>query len=109
MDIAQHPVAHAYTQGAMTASRDLRSLPVAMILLLLYYILYYYYSKKKTREKLGHEQNILPVTSGQGLSGNVTSCDVASGSSTPLNVVCDVPIYYCAPFFVIYKAVPAPY
>ena len=74
-------------KGAMTASRDLRSLPVAMILLLLYYILYYYYSKKKTREKLGHAQNTLPVTSGQGLSGNVTSCDVASGSSTSLNVV----------------------
>ena len=68
-------------------SRDLRSLPVAMILLLLYYILYYYYSKKKTREKLGHAQNILLVTSGQGLSGKVTSCDVVSGSSTSLNVV----------------------
>ena len=43
-------------EGTPKGSRDLRSLPVAMVL---YYI--YYYSKKKTRGKAGHAQNILPV------------------------------------------------
>ena len=69
-DIAQLPVAHAHTpstpfghyggycatSGCACAhirehpkgSRDLRSLPVAMVLVLLYYILHYYSSKKKT-------------------------------------------------------------
>jgi hypothetical protein len=40
-------VAHAYTLSMNpSGSRDLRSLPVAMVLVLLYY----YYSKKKARE-----------------------------------------------------------
>ena len=39
-------------KGTPKGSRDLWSLPVAMVLILLYYILYYYYSKKKTRRKI---------------------------------------------------------
>jgi len=38
-DIAQLPVAHAHPKGTPLWSRDLRSLPVAMVLVLLYYIL----------------------------------------------------------------------
>ena len=49
--------------GTPKASRDLRSLPVAMVLVLLYYNLYYYYSKKQARECVAHAQNILSVTS----------------------------------------------
>ena len=61
VDIAQLPIAHVHTHGHPKGSRDLRSLPVVLVLVLLYYILYYYYSKKKTREKAGHVQNMLPV------------------------------------------------
>ena len=53
-------------KGTPKSSRDLMSLPVAMVLVLLYYILYYYYSKlKKGRETLtsGH---VTDVISGQG-------------------------------------------
>ena len=40
-------------KGIPMGSRDLRSLPVAMVPVLLYCILYYYYSKKKALEKAG--------------------------------------------------------
>jgi hypothetical protein len=85
-------------EGTLKGSRDLRSLPVAMVLVLLYYI--YYYSKKKA----GHTE----YTSGQKTplgwilrtSGcacaehtSVFSGHVTSGSS-PANAVLSVPIYY---------------
>jgi hypothetical protein len=63
-DIAPLLVAHAHTlpRGHPSGSRDLRSLPVAMVLVLLYYILYDYYSKNKTRETVVHAH---AITSGQ--------------------------------------------
>jgi hypothetical protein len=57
-------------KGTPKGSRDLRSLPIAMVLVLLYYILYYYYSKTKTREKAGHAQNILPWLPVRAASGD---------------------------------------
>jgi hypothetical protein len=47
VDIVQFPVVHAHTSP--TGSRDIQSLPVAIILIVLYY-LYYNYSKEKARE-----------------------------------------------------------
>jgi hypothetical protein len=53
-------------------SRDLWSLPVAMVLVLLY-ILYYFYSEGKARELVAHTQKIflvawVPVTSGSSIA-----------------------------------------
>jgi hypothetical protein len=49
-------------KGTPKRSRDLRSLPVAMVL-------------KKARGKAGHAQNILPITSGSTTSHHLRKCD----------------------------------
>ena len=88
--------------GNPKGSRDLRSLPVAMIFVLLYYICTITIVRKKCGEKAGHAQNILPVmmsltvraSSGQVTFGDVTYGHVTSGSTTFANAVLYVSIYY---------------
>ena len=87
-------------KGTPKGSRDLRSLPVAMVLVLLYYIFYDCY---KRGGEAGHAQNMLPVraSSGHVTSGHVTDFtfgDVTSGSTTSANIVLSLPIYYSSTF-----------
>ena len=44
----------------LPGSRDLRSLPVALVLELPYYVLYYYGKGGKMRKMVAHAQNIPP-------------------------------------------------
>ena len=93
-------------KGTPKGSRDLWSLPVALVLVLPYYILYYYSKKKKTRETLHmriayfrdfrFRSGPLPT---RVASGDVTSGHVRSGRSTWIHPKCGlaVPIYYLCP------------
>ena len=102
------PLGHIRTpKGSSKGSRNLRSLPVAMVLVLLYYS-----KKKRTECTSGHAQNIFPVVTSLPVSfpsdhvtdvtsGHVTSGHVTSGSSTAsLHRKCDLS---CAHILLIQK------